>query len=108
MALDRDTPQTREGIALFLVCTEQGIIAAQEPPWLSFTLPELGFPMITDKYHNLIHPEVANYIPSLVTDEQDWETVDDEDCWGKNYTRPMKGKIDSFLHTWGGEDPEDS
>ena len=45
-----------------------------------------------------------------VTDEQDWEQVDVEDCWGMNYTGPMtkiKDKIESILHSWGGELPEE-
>jgi len=100
-ALYRDTPQTRTGIALSLACTEQEAIAAQEPPWLGFTLPELRFSMITDDYHRSVHPEVENYMRRYhVTDEQDWETVNDEDCWGMNYTGPtkeIKGKIDSLL-----------
>ena len=45
----------------------------------------------------------------FVTDEQDWENVDDEDCCGVNYTEPtteIKEKIESILHTWGREHPE--
>jgi len=52
VALDRDTPQTKVGMALPLACAEQELITAQEPPWRWFTLPELGFPMITDEYKN--------------------------------------------------------
>jgi len=37
--------------------------------------------MITDEYRRPIHPEVADYMRRYVTDEQDWKTVDDEDCW---------------------------
>jgi len=80
MALDRDTLQTREGIAFPLACTEQEVMTAQETPWLWFTLPELGFPMIMDEYERPIHPEVENYLRRYVTEKQDWETVDDEDC----------------------------
>jgi len=46
----------------------------------------------------------------FVTDEQDWENVDDEDCCGVNYTEPtteIKEKIESILHTWGGEHLEE-
>jgi len=50
VALDRDTPQTKEGMTLPLTCTAQELMMAQEPPWLWFTLPELGIPMITDEY----------------------------------------------------------
>jgi len=45
---------------------------------------------------------------SHVTDGQDWETVDNEDCWGMNYTlllEEIKEKTDSLLQTWGGGDP---
>jgi len=79
VALDRDTPQTRVGIAFPLVCIKQEAITAQECPWLWFTFPELGFPMIKEEYHKPIHPEVGHYMRRFVTDEQDWETVDDDD-----------------------------
>jgi len=44
-----------------------------------------------------------------VSDDQEWEQVDDEDCWGVNYTEPttyIRGKIKTILHTWGKEQPE--
>jgi len=66
--------------------------------------------MITDEYRRPIHPEVEEYMRRYVTDEQDWEQVDDEDCWGMNYTGPMtkiKDKIESILHSWWGELPEE-
>jgi len=50
VALDRDTPQMKAGLTLPLTCTAQELMMAQEPPWLWFTLPELGFPMLTDEY----------------------------------------------------------
>jgi len=65
--------------------------------------------MITDEYRRSIHPEVEEYVQRYVTDEQGWEQVDDEDCWGMNYTEPtteIKDKIESILHSWGGEHPE--
>ena len=40
-----------------------------------------------------------------ISNDQDWEQVDDEDCWGVNYTEPtarIKGKIEATLHIWGG------
>jgi len=83
---------------------------AQEPLWLWFTLPELRFPMITDIYRRPIHPEVEEYMRRYVTDAQDWEQVDDEDCWGANYTEPtteIKNKIESILYSWGGGHPEE-
>jgi len=44
-----------------------------------------------------------------VSNDQDWEQVDDEDCWGVNYTEPtvhIREKIETILHTWGEEQPE--
>jgi len=108
VALDRDTPQTKGGMTLPLTCTAQELITAQEPPWLWFTLPELGFPMITNEYRRPIHPEAEEYMRTYVTDQQDWEKVDYEDCWGVIYTEPttkIKNKIESILHSWGGELP---
>jgi len=52
MALDRDTPETQNGISLPLDWTDREAFLAQEPPWLWFTLPELGFPMILDYVTN--------------------------------------------------------
>jgi len=45
-----------------------------------------------------------------VTDEQDWEQVEDEDCWGIIYTAPttgIKNKIESILYSWGGGHPDE-
>jgi len=96
VALDRDTPQMKVGMSLPLICTAQELMTAQEPPWLWFTLPELGFPMLMDEYRRPIHPEIEEYMRRYVTNNQDWEKVDDEDCWGVNYTEPtsqIKEKI---------------
>ena len=44
-----------------------------------------------------------------VSSDQDWEQVDDEDCWRVNYTEPtaqIKGKIETILHICGEEQPE--
>jgi len=44
-----------------------------------------------------------------ISNVQDWEQVDDEDCWGVNYTEPtaqIRGKIETILHIWGEEQPE--
>jgi len=62
VALDRDTPQMKRGMALPLACTERELITAQEPPWLWFALPELGFPMIMDECQRPIHPEIEEYM----------------------------------------------
>ena len=38
-----------------------------------------------------------------VSNVQDWEQVDDENCWGVNYTEPtaqIRGKIETILHIW--------
>jgi len=106
VALDRDTPQTKNGPALPINFSTQEPITTQEPPWLWFTLPELGFPLLTDEYHRPIHPEIEEYMRRYVSNDQDWEQVDDEDCWGINYTEPMaqiREKIETILHTWGEE-----
>jgi hypothetical protein len=42
--------------------------------------------MITDEYQWPIHPEVQEYMRRYVKEKQDWETVDDEYCWGMYYT----------------------
>jgi len=88
VALDRDTPQMKGRLSFPLICTAQEFMMAQEPPGLWFTLPELGFPLLTDEYRKQIHPEIEEYMRRYVTNDQDWETVDDEDCWGVNHTEP--------------------
>jgi len=50
-------------------------------------------------------PSIRKY----VSNGQEWEEADDEDCWGVNYTEPtahMKAKIECILYTWGEEQPE--
>ena len=37
-------------------------IIHQEPPWLWFTLPELGFPLLMDQHRRPIHPEIEEYM----------------------------------------------
>jgi len=105
VALDRDTPQMKGEMSLPLICTAQDLMMAQESPWLWFTLPELGFPMLTDEYRRPIHPEIEEYMRRYVANDQDWKKVDDEDCWGVNYSTPttqIKEKMESILHTGGG------
>jgi len=41
-----------------------------------------------------------------VSNDQDWEKVDDENCWGINYTEPT-AQIREKMDTWGGEQPEE-
>jgi len=62
VALDRDTPQTKMGLALHTNFSTQESIINQEPSWLWFTLPELGFPLLTDEYRRPIHPEIEEYM----------------------------------------------
>jgi len=110
VALDRDNPQMKGRLSFPLMCTAQKLTMAQEPPWLWFTLPELGFQLLTDEYRRPIHPEIEEYMRRYVANDQDWETVDDEDCWGVNYTEPtlqIKEKIETILHTWGGGQPKE-
>ena len=83
--LDRDTPITKDGLTPhFLPHQEPNTF--QEPPWLWFTLPEL----LMDEYRRPIHPEIEEYMRRHVSDDQDWEQVDDEDCWGVDYTERHK------------------
>jgi len=56
-------------MALPLACTKQEVMTAQEPTWLWFTLPELGFPMTMDEYQRPIHPEVEDYMRRYVTEK---------------------------------------
>jgi len=102
VALNRDTPQTKMGLALPTNVSTQESIINQEPPWLWFTLPEQGFPLLTDEYRRPIDPEIEEYMRRYVSDDQDWEKVDDEDCWGINYTEPtaqIRERIETILHT---------
>ena len=51
------------------------------------------------------------YMRRHVSNDHDWEQVDDEDCWGVNYVTPTPqtlGKMSAILHTWGEEQPETS
>ena len=41
-----------------------------------------------DEYRRPIHPEIEEYMRRHVSDDQDWEQLDDEDCWGVDYTEP--------------------
>jgi len=106
VALDRDTTQMKNGLSLSLTFTTQELMMTQEPPWLLFTLPELGFLLLTDEYHRPIHPEIEEYMRRYVSNDQDWEKVDNEDCWGLNYTEPtsqIREKIENHpLHLGGG------
>ena len=106
-ALDKDTPQTTKELATHNRSIQEST-TTQEPPWLWFTLPELGFPLLTDEYRRPINPEIEEYMRRYISNDQDWEQVDDEDCWGVNYTEPtahIRGKIETILHIWGEEQP---
>jgi len=110
VALDTDTPQTKKRLALSTNSPTQEPLISQEPPWLWFTLLELGFPLLTDQYCRPLHPQIEEYMRRYVSNDQDWEQVDDEDCWGINYTEPtthIKAKIETILHIWGEEQPEE-
>jgi len=88
----------------------QESIMNEEPPWLWFTLPELGFPLLKDECRRPIHPEIEEYMRRYASNDQDWEKVDDEDCWGINYMEPtaqIREKIETILYTCGEEQPEE-
>jgi len=60
-APDRDNPQTTKGLATHNLSIQEST-TIQEPRWLWFTLPELGFPLLTDEYRRPIHPEIKEYM----------------------------------------------
>jgi len=106
--LDRDTPQPKDRLPPFFPPHLEPN-SFQEPPWLWFTLPELGFPLLMDEFLRPIHPEIEEYMRRHVSNDQDWEQVDDEDCWGVDYVAPtpqIREKMTAILHTWGAEQPE--
>jgi len=70
VALDRDTPQTKKGLALPTNSPTQEPIINQEPPWLWLTLPELGFPLLMDQYGRPLHPEIEDYMRRYVSNDQ--------------------------------------
>jgi len=82
-ALDRDTPQTKNGPAPHNLSIQESTT-----PWLWFTLPELGFPLLTDEYCRPIHPEIEEYIRRYISNDQDWEQVNDKDCWVSTIRNP--------------------
>jgi len=101
----RGTPLTKQGLEPPTNSPTQEPNFYQEPPWLWFTLPELGFPLFLDQYRRPLHPEIEEYMRKYVSKGQEWEETDDEDY----YTEPtshMKAKIESILYTWGEEQPE--
>jgi len=59
-ALDRDTPQTKNGSAPHNLSIQEST-TTQEPPRLWFTLAKTGFPLLTDEYRRPIHPEIEEY-----------------------------------------------
>jgi len=107
VVLNRDTPQMKNGLSLPLTSTTQDLMMSQEPPWPWFTLPELGFSLLTDENHRQIHLEIEEYMRRYVSNDHDWEKVDDEDCWGMNYTEPtslIKEKIETITRGSTGRD----
>ena len=110
VALDRDTPQTKNGLALPIKFSMQESIINQEPPCLWFTLPELGFLLLTHEHRRPIHPELEEYMRRYVSNDQGCEKVDDKECWGIKYKEPtayIREKIDTILHTWEEERSEE-
>jgi len=69
-ALDRDTPRTKNGLTPHNLPMQEPT-TIQEPPWLWFTLPELGFPLLTDEYRRPINPETEEYMRRYVPNVQD-------------------------------------
>jgi len=103
-------PPDKKGLALSINFPTQELSIYQESPWLWFTLPELGFPLLMVQSRRPLQPKIEEYMRRYVSNDQDWEEVDDEDCWGINYTEPIaqiKAKIETILHTCGEEQPEE-
>ena len=73
--LDRDTPQPKDRLPPFLPSHFEPT-NFQEPPWLWFTLPELGFPLLRDEFLRPIHPDIEDYMRRHVSNDHDWEQVD--------------------------------
>ena len=67
------TPQTKQGLALPTKFPTQEPSIYQEPPWLWFTLPELGFPLLMHQYRKPLHPEIEEYTRRYVSNGQEWE-----------------------------------
>jgi len=91
-----------------LLCTTHQFESVGQPgqSTTSIETPKVKNP---DEYRRPIHPEIEEYMRRYISNEQDWEQVDDEDCWGVNYTEPttqIRGKIETILHIWGEEQPE--
>ena len=67
--------------------------------------PGNRIPFAHGRIHRPIHPEIEEYMGRYVSNDQDSEKVDDEDCWGITYTEPtaqIREKIETILHTLGG------
>jgi len=73
VALDRDSPQTKQGLAPPTNFSTQEPSIYQEPPWLWFTLPELRFPLPMDQYRRPLHLETEAYMRRYVSNGQEWE-----------------------------------
>jgi len=72
-------------------------------------LPGTRISPTQDEYHRPIYPEIEEYMRRHVANDQDWEQVDDEDCWGVDYMEPtsqIREKMTAILHTWGEEQPK--
>ena len=61
---------TKDGLATHNLPMQEPT-TIQEPPWLWFTLPELGFPLLRDEYRRPIHPEIEEYMRRYVSNVQD-------------------------------------
>jgi len=62
--------------------------------------PRTGIPIAHGR-HRPIHPEIEEYMRIYVSNDHDWEKVDNEDCWGVNYTEPtsqIRDNIETILH----------
>ena len=110
------------GGSVFLPCPLEAARAADFDfsQWFArIVFPRYFLDLFNAMFEDLILP---SNVPSVVasalfevlfvryiSNDQDWEQVDDEDCWGVNYTEPttqIREKIETILHIWGEEKTE--
>jgi len=41
--------------------------------------------MSIDEYHRPLHAEVEGFLRRYIAEEEDWDAVNRDDCWGSEY-----------------------
>jgi len=70
--------------------------------------PRTGIPIAHGRARRTIHPEIKEYMRRHVSNDQDWEKVDDEDSWGVNYIEPtsqIRERLKPSSTPGGGNNP---